>query len=103
MHLTTYAILAFLILPMALLGVNAFAFTYPTHVIQGNQHQPFSVKTKLGWILAGEYENCFANNHPKSCNLPNKAFVFQVSRNQMDETELDQLVKQFWGIEPEGI
>ena len=33
----------------ALLGVNAFAFTYHTHVIQGNQHQPFGVKTKLGW------------------------------------------------------
>ena len=28
----------------ALLGVNAFAFTYLTHVIQGNQHQPFGVK-----------------------------------------------------------
>ena len=33
----------------AFLGVNAFAFTYPTHVIPGNQNQPFGVKTKLGW------------------------------------------------------
>ena len=41
----------------ALLGVNAFEFTYPTHVILGNQNQPFGVKTKLVWTLAGEYEN----------------------------------------------
>ena len=44
----------------ALLGVNAFAFTYPTHVIPGNQNQPFDVKTKLRWTLAGEYENCIS-------------------------------------------
>ena len=87
----------------ALLGVNAFAFTYPTHVIQGNQHQPFGVKTKLCWTLADEYENCCTNNHPKSSNLPNKAFVFQVSRDRMDEPELDELVQQFWRIESEGI
>ena len=41
----------------ALLGVSAFAFTHPTHVITGNQNQPFGVKTKLGWTLNGEYEN----------------------------------------------
>ena len=75
----------------ALRGVKAFAFTYPTHVIQGNQHQPFGVKTKLRLTLAGEYENCCTYNHPKSSNLPNKAFVFQVSRNRMDEPELDEL------------
>ena len=97
----------------ALLRVNAFEFTYPTHVIQENQHQPFGVNTKLGWTLAGEYENCFTNNHPKSSNLPNKAFFFQVSRNRMDEPELDEpeldepepdeLVQQFWRIQSEGI
>ena len=37
----------------ALLGVNAFAFTYPTYVIPRNKNQPFGVKTKLGWTLAG--------------------------------------------------
>ena len=83
----------------ALLCVNAFAFTYPTQVIQGNQHQPFGVKTKLDWTLAGEYENCFTNNHSKSSNLPNKAFVFQVSRNRMDEPERDEPVQQFWRVE----
>ena len=31
-----------------LLGVNAFAFTYPTHVIPGSQNKLFGVKTKLG-------------------------------------------------------
>ena len=87
----------------SLLGVNAFAFSYPTHVIQGNQHQPFGVKTELVWTLAEEYENCCTNNHPISSNLPNKAFVFQVSRNRMDEPELDELVQQFWRIESEGI
>ena len=86
----------------ALHGVNAFAFTYPTLVLQGSQHQPFGVKPKSGWTLAGEYENCFTNNHPKSSNLPNKAFVFQVSRNRTDEPELDELVQQFWRIESEA-
>ena len=40
----------------ALLGVNAFAFTYPVDVIQGSKKRPFGVKTKLGLTLAGEYE-----------------------------------------------
>ena len=87
----------------ALLGVNAFAFTYPTHVIQGNQNQPFGVKTKLGWTVAGEYENCFTNNRLKSSNLPKKVFVFHVSRNRTEEPELDELLQRFWRIESEGI
>ena len=41
----------------ALLGVNTFAYTHPIEVIPGNINQPFGVKTKLGWTLAGEYEN----------------------------------------------
>ena len=61
----------------ALLGVNAFAFTYATHLIQGNQNQLFGVKTKLSWSLADEYENCFTNNHLKISNLPKTIFKFQ--------------------------
>ena len=41
----------------ALLGVNAFVFTYPSHAIQENQNQPVDVKTKLGWTIAGENGN----------------------------------------------
>ena len=40
----------------ALLGVNNSAYTHPIQVIPGNVNQPFGVKTKLGWTLAGEYE-----------------------------------------------
>ena len=40
----------------ALRGVNTFAFTYPSYVIQGSKKRPFGVKTNLGWTLAGEYE-----------------------------------------------
>ena len=40
----------------ALLGLNTFAYTQPIEVIPGNINQPFGVKTKLGWTLAGEYE-----------------------------------------------
>ena len=83
-----------------LLGVNACKLTYPTQVIQGNQL--FVVKTKIGWTLADEYEKCFTNNHLKSCSLPKKAFVFQVSRNWKDEIELDELLRRFWRIELEG-
>ena len=86
----------------ALLGVNAFAFTYPTHVIPGNQNQPFGLKTKLGWTLAGEYENCISatTQQPPS---QQKKFIFNVSRNRTDEPGLDELVQQFWSIEADGI
>ena len=40
----------------ALLGVNSFLFTYPLHVIEGNNFIPSAVQTKLGWTLAGEYQ-----------------------------------------------
>ena len=78
----------------ALLGVNAFAFTYPTHVKPGKQNQPFGVKTKLGWTLAGEYENCISatTQQPES---QQKKFIFNVSRNRTDEPGLDELVQQF--------
>ena len=85
-----------------LLGVNAFAFTYPTHVIPGNQNQPFGVKTKLGWTLAGEYENCISATTQQPASQQNK-FIFNVSRNRTDEPRLDELVKQFWSIEADGI
>ena len=38
----------------ALLGVNTFAYTLPIEVIPRNINQPFGVKTKRGWTLAGE-------------------------------------------------
>ena len=78
----------------ALLGVNDVAFTYPTDAIQGNQHESLGVKTNLDWTLADEYESCFTDNHTKSSTLPNKAFCFQVSRNRMDEPELDSTRQQ---------
>ena len=87
----------------ALLGVNAFAFTYPTHVIPGNQNQPFGVKTKLGWTLAGEYENCISASTQQPASQPKKKFIFHVSRNRTDEPGLDELVQQFWSIEADGI
>ena len=87
----------------ALLGVNAFAFTYPTHVIPGNQNQPFGVKTKLGWTLAGEYENRISATTQQPASQQKKKFIFHVSRNRTDEPGLDELVQQFWSIGAEGI
>ena len=76
----------------ALLGVNAFAFTYPTHVIiPGNQNQPFGVKTKLGWTLAGEYENCISATTQQPASQQKKS-VFHVSTNRTDDPGLDKLV-----------
>ena len=40
----------------ALLGINTFAFTHLVEVIPATKNQPFGVKTRLGWTLAGEYE-----------------------------------------------
>ena len=79
----------------ALLGVNAFAFTYPTHVIPGNQNQPFGVKTKLGWTLAGEYENRISATTQQPASQQKKKFIFLVSRSRTDEPGLDELVQQF--------
>ena len=62
----------------ALPGVNAFAFTYPTHVTPGNQNQPFGVKTKLGWTLAGEYENCISATTQQLASQQKKTFIFHV-------------------------
>ena len=86
----------------ALLGVNAFAFTYHTHVTPGNQNQPFGVKTNLGWTLGGEYENCISATTQQPASQQKK-FIFHVSRNRTDEHGLDELVQQFWSIEADGI
>ena len=86
----------------ALLGVNAFAFTYPTHVIPGNQNQPFGVKTKLGWNLAGEYENHISATTQQPASQQKKKLIFHVLRNRRDEPPLDELVQQFWSMEADG-
>ena len=87
----------------ALLGVNAFAFTYPTYVITGNQNQPFGVKTKLGWTLAGEYENRISATTQQPASQQKTKVIFHVSRNRTFEPRLDELVQQFWSIEADGI
>ena len=84
----------------ALLGVNTFAFTYPVDVIQGSKKRPFGVKTKLGWTLAGEYELS-----PKTMNAnkpPRQPFIDHVSRKDIEEEPLDELVQRIWKIEAEG-
>ena len=87
----------------ALLGVNTFAFTCPTHVIPCNQNQPFVVKIKFGWTLAGEYENCISANTQQPASQQKKKFIFHVSRNRTDEPWLDELVQPFWSTEADGI
>ena len=84
----------------ALLGVNAFAFTHPTEVIQGTEIRPFGVKTKLGWTLAGEYLNTLGNCSSKSSNK-SKVFVYHVCRKS-PEQPLDNLIQEFWSIENDG-
>ena len=84
----------------ALLGVNAFAFTHPTEVIQGTEIRPFGVKTKLGWTLAGEYLNTIGNRSSKSSNK-SKVFVYHVCRKS-PEQPLDNLIQEFWSIENDG-
>ena len=88
----------------ALLGVNTFAYTHPIEVIDGNINQPFGVKTKLGWTLAGEYESSLQPsestiNHHSTTTKP---FIYHVSRQQTEEPHFSELVEQFWKIESEG-
>ena len=69
----------------ALLGVNAFAFPYTTHVIPGNQNQQFGVKTKLGCTLASEYDKCISATTQQPESQQKKVSIFHVSRNRTDE------------------
>ena len=88
----------------ALLGVNTFGYTHPIEVILGNINQPFGVKTKLGWTLAGEYEPSLnpsesTFNHHSTTTKP---FIYHILRQQTEEPHLSELVEQFWKIESEG-
>ena len=76
---------------------------HTTHVIPGNQNQPFGVKTKLGWTLAGKNENCISATTQQPASQQKKKYIFHVSRNRTDEPGHDELVQQFWSIEADGI
>ena len=84
----------------ALLGINAFAFTHPVEVIPATKNQPFGVKTRLGWTLAGEYER--VQKQPKQQSHQQKQYVYHLSRRSSDDEPLDELLEQFWKIEAEG-
>ena len=83
----------------ALLGINTFAFTHPAVVIPANKNQPFGVKTRLRWTLAGEYER--VQKQPKQWSHQQKQFVYHVSRQSSDDQPLEELLEQFWKIEAE--
>ena len=77
---------------------------HPIEVIPGDINQPFGVKTKLGWTLAGEYETSL---HPSESTINHhstttKPFNYHFSRQQTEEPNLSELVEQFWKIESEG-
>ncbi|XP_075247137.1 uncharacterized protein LOC142340448 [Convolutriloba macropyga] len=84
----------------ALLGINTFAFTHPVEVIPATKNQPFGVKTRLGWTLAGEYER--VQKQHKQRSHQQKQYVYHVSRRSSDDQPLDELLEQFWKIEAEG-
>ena len=84
----------------ALLGINTFAFTHPVEVIPATKNQPFGVKTRLGWTLAGEYER--VQKQPKQRYHQQKQYLYHVSRQSSDDQPLDELLEQFWKIEAEG-
>ena len=84
----------------AILGINNFAFTHPVELIPANKNQPFGVKTRLGWTLAGEYER--VQKQPKQRSHQQKQYVYHVSRQSSDDPSLEELLEQFWKIEAEG-
>ena len=61
------------------------------------------MKTKLGWTLAGEYDNCISATTQQPASQQKKNFIFHMSRNRTDEPGLDELVEQFWSIEADGV
>ena len=81
----------------AVLGVNTFAYTHPIEVMPGNINQPFGVKTKLGWTLAGEYETSLNPSEStfRHHSTTTKSFIHHVSRQQTEEPHLCELVEQF--------
>ena len=84
----------------ALLGMNTIAFTHAVEVIPATKNQPFGVKTRLGWTLAGEYER--VPKQPKQRSHQQKQYVYHVSRRSSDDQPLDELLEQFLKIEAEG-
>ena len=84
----------------AFLGINTFAFSHPVEVILATKNQPFGVKTRLGWTLAGEYER--VQKQPKQRSHQQKQYVYHVSRQSSDDQPLVELLEQFWKIEAEG-
>ena len=88
----------------ALLGVNTFAYTHPIEVIPGNMNQPFSVKIKLGWTLAGEYETSLSPSGSRfNCHsTTTKPLIYHVSRQRTEEPQLNELVELFWKNQSEG-
>ena len=84
----------------ALLGINTFAFTNPVEVIPATKNQPFGVKTRLVWTLAGEYER--VQKQPKQRSHQLKQHLYHVSRQSSDDQPLDELLEHFWKVEAEG-
>ena len=80
----------------ALLGVKIFAYTHPIKVTPGNINQPFSVKTKLGWTLAGKYETSLNPSEStfRHHSTTTKQIIYHVSRQQREEPHLSELVEQ---------
>ena len=84
----------------ALLRINIFAFTHPVEVIPATKNQPFGVKTRLGWTLAGEYKR--VQKQPEQRSHQHKQCVYHVSRQSSDGQPLEELLEQFWKIQAEG-
>ena len=86
----------------ALLGVNAIAFTFPTHVIPGNQNQSSGVK-KLNLVGPSPVNMRFISQ-PPLCRpqVSRRRHLFSMC-HEADEPRLDELVQKFWSIEADGI
>ena len=74
----------------ALFEINTFAFTHQVEVIPATKNQPFGVKTRLGWTLAGEFER--VQKQPKQRSHQQKQYVYHVSRRSSDDQPLDELL-----------
>ena len=81
-------------------GINTFAFTHPIGIIPTTKNQPFRIKMRLGWTLAGEYER--VQKQPKQRSHQQNQYMFHVSRQSSDDQHLDELLEQIWKIEAEG-
>ncbi|XP_055920797.1 uncharacterized protein LOC129952301 [Eupeodes corollae] len=81
--------------PRILIGMDNWKLGVSMRVFEGNWSEPMVTKTRLGWCVHGPEKDI-------QTNFKNTEFALNIFQNQND-TELHQLVENFFSIENIGV